>query len=473
MLPQKPQITTNYSALEQADPQRKLPGQRLDVDFAALADGVGKLTDVVGSVIQAEGVLQDEIVTRDALSPEMRPEFKRPVPFSPGATYARNDTIVYNGRFFVAERAIANAATPFAGADWSMIGDFRSGLVVSEDNLAGLTDLDAARAALGLGSMAVRDAGADADEFRNNGQNDQRFLRVDQNLADLADTEVARNNLGLSGAAVSNRVTDLNTPGPGLLGRAGAGEGPIERIQAAGMLSLEDVAGVPTLSARKASLAEATTGAPVDAYMNPYLARMTFNERLADLVGADLFSRGAAFLRADRMVHFRHEVGAGVTGPSITTGDWRTRPLNWIESSGIPRVALTADQFTLPGGLFYVQAVVQAHNVGRVRTRLQRVAYVDDPAYATNVLEDTVALAVSESLEGSVSSRSQMTQLTGFFSNNRLARFELQQIVSASGTAGLPSSFGGYRECYADIFIFRLGDAQESAPYAAPVYLGV
>lgn len=472
-LPNRITVNTSYSEFESADPKRRFPGQRVDADFAALRDGINNTIDALSTVMQDQGVLRDRIVGRDAFAPGVGPTFGRPVAFALGSTYPQGSTVLHKGRFYYALRRVENAASePSAGADWEMIGDFRSGLVVSEDNLAGITDPAAARAALGLGSMAVEDSGVGPHEFRNNGQNDQRFLRAANNLSDLADPEAALDNLGLSGAAVSNLITDLNVPAPGIIGRAASGEGPVQMLSPGGILGFSVVGGQASLTARRATLAEAESGADVPAYLNPFLAKRTFDRVLNSVVGETVFPNGPLLLRADRMLHLRHEVATGAAGGALTTGDWRTRPLNWIESSGIPGAALSASRFELPGGLYFVSGVVQSYNVGRVRTRLQRVEYTEAPAYATNAADDTLALSVSESLAGSASGRNQMTQIEGMFSTSRRSRFEIQQQVSTTGTMGQAASFGGYRECYLDLFIFRLGDASQSAPYQPPVYLG-
>lgn len=473
-LPPKVNITTSYSAFEEADPQRKLPGQRLDADFSAVQDSVNSTIDVVTSVIKDTGVLRDEIVGRDAFAPGFGPNFGRPRPFVLGGTYPRSSTVIYNGRFYYALVPVNNATQPpVDGNVWEMIGDFRSGLVISEENLAGITDPEAARRNLGLGSMATRDAGAANDQFRNNGLNDQRFLRTSNNLSDLANAEAARENLGLSGAAVTNLVTDLDQQGPGLLGRGAAGVGPVSRIGIGGILRLNNEGPAYVLQARRATQSEAENGADVDAYVTPFLAKQAFTNVLNNVIGPDLFPNGPLFLRADRMAHLRHELAAGVSGPSITSGDWRTRIVNWKEIAGIPGADIVSNKIELPGGMYYIQAVIQSYNVGRVRTRFQRVEYVETPSGPTNLLEDTVVLSESESLAGTASGRNQMTIMNGMFSTSRRSRFEIQQQVSNAGSMGQAASFGGYRECYLDVHIFRLGNGDESQPYIPPVYLGV
>lgn len=470
----KVNITTDYSSIQAADPEGRLPGAQLDGDFSALEDSQNNTIDVVNSIIKREGELQDEIVGRDAFKPGFGPTIGAPRPFNIGGSYPINAAVTYQGKFYRALRAVSNATeAPVDGTTWQLIINLREGLVISEDNLAGLTDPAAARDALGLGTMAIRDSGAAADQFRNNGLNDQRFLRISEDLADLNDIDAARENLGLGGAAVSGMIQDLDTPGPGLVGRTAAGSGTLSMITPTGLLSLQNVGGQDRLVARKATLAEAEAGADVDAFVNPFLAKQAFDNVLDAVIGTPLFPNGPLFMRPDRMVHFRHEVAAGTNGPAISAGDWRTRPLNWIESSGIPGAVINGNRFELPGGMYYFKAVVQTYNAGRVRTRLQRTAYIDAPAYETNALEDTVNLSISESLAGTASNRTQMTIMQGMFTTNRKSSFEIQQQVSTTGTMGVAASFGGYRECYLDVHIFRLGDAGESSPYVAPIYLGV
>lgn len=147
--PDKPVISTSYTAKEEAAADGSLPGQELDVDFAALAASLESLNDFVRGVTRSDGGLANGIVRRESLGADVLIGFDAPTTWATGVGYTLSNT-VFNGAAFyicvIAHTSGSDFATDLAAGRWSLLFDLSgTGTLVAQNNLS---DLDSAAVAL-------------------------------------------------------------------------------------------------------------------------------------------------------------------------------------------------------------------------------------------------------------------------------------------------------------------------------------
>lgn len=177
--PQPPEITTSYSAAEQALGDGTLPGQEMDVDFAAVRASVTEAIEFLKGITRSDGKLANGIVTQESLASSVIAGFDTPVVWSTGQAYTTSSLVFEGPALYIClvEHTSTDFATDLSSARWSLLADLTpaGGGLIASNNLSDLTDAGNARANLGLGSMATAAAGTGAAQFRTNLENDIVF----------------------------------------------------------------------------------------------------------------------------------------------------------------------------------------------------------------------------------------------------------------------------------------------------------
>lgn len=158
--PTKPQILTSYTAEEQSIGNGTLPGQELDVDFAALRQATDEVIDFVKLFTRSDGQLANGIVTTESLAASVRLGFDPPEVWATGQEYTTRSTAFFGFGFYlckVAHTSGADFAIDLAAGRWQLLADLTppGGALIAANNLADLADVAAARASLGLGPVAL------------------------------------------------------------------------------------------------------------------------------------------------------------------------------------------------------------------------------------------------------------------------------------------------------------------------------
>jgi hypothetical protein len=468
--PTKPTKDTNFTALEAAAGDGRFPGVEMDIEIQNAITSVGSIVDFISLFVSADASLHPQIIRRENLDNSISPSFDKPSVWVEGTPYAPPQTIFRGGKFFIC--ALAHTSATFSDdldADrWLLISDFAEGLILAVNNLSDLTDIPLARENLGLGDAALLNVGAGPDEIRNNGQADQHFLRSSENLSDVDDVEAAKLALGLTGAALTGNIADLVSEGPSLVGRATPGPGPSEFVRVLEPLSLRvNSDGQSELFAIKATLAEIEAEADVDRYVSPGILGDAVSAQIARLSGPALYGQsGPMYFRLDRSARVRHVTADNSDGPSITSGGWRTRPLNRASNRGLLGFQVSGNRIYVPAGFYNLHCVTTSYGVVQSQIRLQRVARLgDDDIYITD--DETMLVSRSDkvhSLEGGVDlTLSCPSTLYGQFYTPYDGMFEVQQITDRTGLTGvgLPN---GEESVFLDLTITRAGDAGEVGP---------
>lgn len=224
--PEKPQIQTSYTSVEQSLGDGSLPGQELDVDFASLKMSVEDTIDFLKTSLRSDGKLANGSVTSEALAASIRIGFNPPTPWVTAQSYTTQDTVFQGFGFYLCTAAHTSGvfATDFGSGRWLLLADLTppGGALIADQNLTDLTDVAAARAALGLGTMATATAGTGATQFQTNAENDADFQPLDADLTAIAALTSAANKVPYATGAGTWALADLTAAGRALLDDANA-----------------------------------------------------------------------------------------------------------------------------------------------------------------------------------------------------------------------------------------------------------
>lgn len=141
----------------------------------------------------------------------------------------------------------------------------------------------------------------------------------------------------------------------------------------------------------------------------------------------------------------REEQTSGTTGGTFTSGAWRTRTLNTeTDPDGI--VTLSANQFTLQAGTYWIHARCPAYQVARHQAKLYNVTDASDEIIGSSAYTNSLAnYATTDSV------------ILGRFAIAGAKTFEIQHRASSSVATfgfGNPASFGVV-EVYTDVRIWK------------------
>lgn len=204
-------------------------------------------------------------------------------------------------------------------------------------------------------------------------------------------------------------------------------------------------------TADKSSQAEAEAGTDNTKWMTPL--------RTAQAIAA-------LGLQANELFHIRDEKAAGTAGGGFTLGAMRTRDLNVSVQNEITGASLAANQFILPAGDYYIEAVVPA---GKVEGHKAKLRNITDTA-------DTIIGTVGTS-PTSTDSGDSASLIYGKFTIGGAKTFEIQHectTTKATDGFGQPASFSVV-EVYTEVRIWKLdtGGAGNGAFKSARVYQSV
>ncbi len=188
--PSPPEISTSYTAQEQALGDGTLPGQELDVDLASIRASVTAVIEFVKQITRSDGALANGIVTQEALGAALIIGFEPPSVWAAGVAYTTRSIVFDGTRIYLCLAAHTSSvfATDLASGRWSLLADLTPavGALVASNNLSDLPDKPNARANLGLGSMATAASGTGAAQFRTNLQNEAFFQPLAAGLTSWA-----------------------------------------------------------------------------------------------------------------------------------------------------------------------------------------------------------------------------------------------------------------------------------------------
>lgn len=140
----------------------------------------------------------------------------------------------------------------------------------------------------------------------------------------------------------------------------------------------------------------------------------------------------------------QEQYSSGTGGGALTSGAWRTRPLNTIVTDTSNICTLASNQFTLPAGTYAISAKAPGANVNNHHTRLQNITD------GTTTLNGTSAYSASAQTDSWV---------IGRFTITSPKTFELQhQCQTTNGTNGMGSGSGftSTGEVYASVDLLKL-----------------
>lgn len=194
--PDKPQILTSYTAEEQSIGNGTLPGQELDVDFAALRTATDELIDFVKLFTRSDGQLANGIVTTESLAASVRIGFDPPEVWASGQEYTTRSTAFSGFGFYLcttAHTSGASFALDLEAGRWQLLANLTppGGALIAASNLSDLTNVVAARASLGLGAVAT-----------------DSIVPVSRGGTGGTDAATARTNLGVTPANIGAQPAD-------------------------------------------------------------------------------------------------------------------------------------------------------------------------------------------------------------------------------------------------------------------------
>ena len=212
--PSPPEISTSYTAQEQALGDGTLPGQELDVDLASIRASVTAVIEFVKGITRSDGKLANGVVTQEALGAALILGFDPPSVWATGVAYTTRSIVFEGTRIYLclAPHTSSVFATDLASGRWSLLADLTpvGGALVASNNLSDLPDVPNARANLGLGSMATASSGTGASQHRTNLQNEAVFQPLAANLTAWAALVGAADKLGYFTGSGAAALTDLS-----------------------------------------------------------------------------------------------------------------------------------------------------------------------------------------------------------------------------------------------------------------------
>lgn len=147
-------------------------------------------------------------------------------------------------------------------------------------------------------------------------------------------------------------------------------------------------------------------------------------------------------LLVDQFLHLQDQKTSGTAGGTFTSGAWQTRTLNTKLTDTIGST-LTSNQFTLPAGTYYVEAICPTLNTNSSQARLQ------------NITDAATTLLGISSVTGTTAGG--YAFVDGQFTIAGTKTFELQHRCSttrATDGFGYPSSWG--TEVYAEVRVWKV-----------------
>lgn len=146
------------------------------------------------------------------------------------------------------------------------------------------------------------------------------------------------------------------------------------------------------------------------------------------------------------VVHLQDQKSAGTDGGGSTGGSWQTRTLNTKVTDVASICTLSGNQFTLPAGMYQIQAYMDFRNVGQAVGRIQ------------NITDSTTAIRGMNAASGAASV-GQQSSLHGFVTITGTKTFELQYYcTNTTATTGLGAASGSSTtEVYANVVIRKIG----------------
>lgn len=147
----------------------------------------------------------------------------------------------------------------------------------------------------------------------------------------------------------------------------------------------------------------------------------------------------------DAYAVIRDEKTANTAGGTATSGAWRTRDLNTelFDPSGI--VTISANQFTLQAGTYYITATAPAYNVNAHKAKLANI---------TDTTDAIIGMSAHGQTTGAVFS---VAEVKGRITIAAAKAFEIQHQVQTTLTTngfGPPSNFAVV-EVYTTVEIWR------------------
>lgn len=147
-------------------------------------------------------------------------------------------------------------------------------------------------------------------------------------------------------------------------------------------------------------------------------------------------------LLVDQFLHLQDQKTSGTAGGTFTSGAWQTRTLN-TELTDTIGSTLASNQFTLPAGTYYVEAICPTLNTNSSQARLQ------------NITDAATTLLGISSVTGTTAGG--YAFVDGQFTITGTKTFELQHRCSttkATDGFGYPSSWG--TEVYAEVRVWKV-----------------
>jgi len=159
-----------------------------------------------------------------------------------------------------------------------------------------------------------------------------------------------------------------------------------------------------------------------------------------------VFGGGGAFEGA--LIHVRHEVAFGGQGGSLSSGGWRTRPLNVEKTNKVAGASLAASRLTLPAGQYFAVGNQRVRRVNGVKGRLY-----DITGAAELVLGDTTYPNAAVDACPSI-------HLNGAFSLAVASEVEFQVYCETTyATTGMGVGFAApaVNNVFADLMVWKVG----------------
>lgn len=148
---------------------------------------------------------------------------------------------------------------------------------------------------------------------------------------------------------------------------------------------------------------------------------------------------------SEKFLHIQDQKASGNAGGTFTSGSWQTRTLNTEVTDEIGST-LSSNQFTLPAGTYYIEALLSAYQVANHKAKLYNATDTADVIIGTNGHTSSSNNVISWS------------HVNGRFTIAAQKTFELQhrcQTSKATDGYGLANSFSVV-EIYADVKIWQI-----------------